>query len=234
MHLCDRAFAGADTLATARALAAALRREPFDLILCGRNSVDAETGQVGPELAELLDLPQVTGGAHADDRSAARTLRAERETDAGFETVEAPLPAVVTAAEDLAPERFTTKAEREAAQAKPIATLHRRAISVRDPTRVGAAGSPTWVLGLEAVEEHRRREIIEARHAEARPRRSSSACSAHGLFGEWIESTHAAPRHPPRRPRDDRSPECGAALAAAADIASSVAEDARRGQRCAR
>ena len=55
LHLCDRAFAGADTLATARALAAALRGEAFDLILCGRNSVDAETGQVGPELAELLD-----------------------------------------------------------------------------------------------------------------------------------------------------------------------------------
>ena len=60
VHLCDRAFAGADTLATARALAAAVRREPFDLVLCGRNSVDAETGQVGPELAELLDWPQVT------------------------------------------------------------------------------------------------------------------------------------------------------------------------------
>src|SRR3954463_8991279 len=53
----DRAFAGSDTLATARALAAAMRREgPFDLILVGRNSVDADTGQVGPEMAELLDL----------------------------------------------------------------------------------------------------------------------------------------------------------------------------------
>src|SRR6185295_18351838 len=59
IHLSDRAFAGADTLATARALAAALRREPFDLVLCGRASVDAETAQVGPEVAELLDLPQV-------------------------------------------------------------------------------------------------------------------------------------------------------------------------------
>src|SRR5215470_6384250 len=54
VHLCDKTFAGSDTLATARALALALRRESCDLILCGRNSVDAETGQVGPEIAELL------------------------------------------------------------------------------------------------------------------------------------------------------------------------------------
>ena len=58
----DPAFAGSDSLATARALAAAIgRRDPFDLILVGRNSVDAETGQVGPELAQLLDLPFATG-----------------------------------------------------------------------------------------------------------------------------------------------------------------------------
>src|SRR5262245_21215612 len=120
VHLCDRAFAGSDTLATARTLAAALQGEVFDLILCGRNSVDAETGQVGPELAELLDLPQVTVARTLALDPAARRLTAERETDAGMETVTAPLPAVVTAAEDLAPERFTTKAEREAALSKPI------------------------------------------------------------------------------------------------------------------
>ena len=58
----DPAFAGSDTLATARALAAALEREgPFDLVLVGRNSVDADTGQVGPEAAQILDLPFVTG-----------------------------------------------------------------------------------------------------------------------------------------------------------------------------
>ncbi len=58
----DAAFAGSDTLATASALAAALRREgPFDLVLVGRNSIDADTGQVGPEVAELLDLPFAGG-----------------------------------------------------------------------------------------------------------------------------------------------------------------------------
>ncbi len=122
LHLCDRAFAGADTLATARALAMAIACAAPDVVLCGRNSVDAETGQVGPEIAELLDWPQVTIARTLQLEPAARMLTAQRETDAGLDTVRAPLPALVTAAEDLAPERFTTKAEREAALSKPIAT----------------------------------------------------------------------------------------------------------------
>src|SRR5438270_12726701 len=57
IHISDRVFAGSDTLATARTLAAALRRLSFDLVLAGKATTDSETGQVGPELAELLDLP---------------------------------------------------------------------------------------------------------------------------------------------------------------------------------
>ena len=59
VHLEDRAFAGSDTLATARALALWLQRDKFDLILLGKYSLDAETGQVGPEVAELLRLAQM-------------------------------------------------------------------------------------------------------------------------------------------------------------------------------
>ena len=61
VHLEDRAFAGSDTLATARALAAWLQRGQFDLIMLGKYSLDAETGQVGPEIAELLGIAQITG-----------------------------------------------------------------------------------------------------------------------------------------------------------------------------
>jgi electron transfer flavoprotein alpha/beta subunit len=100
VHLCDPAFAGSDTIATARALAAALRREgPFDLVLVGRNSIDAETGQVGPELAELAGLPFACGarelGLDGD------TLRLGLEHDDGWEEVEVDLPAVVSVAERL-------------------------------------------------------------------------------------------------------------------------------------
>src|SRR5262249_1676266 len=88
VHLVDKAFAGSDTLATARALAAAIARRRFDLILCGRYSVDAETGQVGPEIAELLDIPHVTGVCKLSFECAPGRLIAERETDDGFETIE--------------------------------------------------------------------------------------------------------------------------------------------------
>src|SRR5262249_38782569 len=73
VHLLDPAFAGSDTLATARALAAGLRRETPDVVLLGRASTDAETGQVGPEVAELLDLPQVTCARRLEVDVAART-----------------------------------------------------------------------------------------------------------------------------------------------------------------
>src|ERR1700689_5204892 len=87
LHACDAAFAGSDTLATARALAAVLRAHgPFDLVLVGRNSLDGETGQVGPELAELLDLPFATGVRRLEDLGA--RLHLELELDDGAQEVE--------------------------------------------------------------------------------------------------------------------------------------------------
>src|SRR4029077_425753 len=120
LHLADPLLAGSDTLATARALAAVLTREAPDLVLFGRASTDAETGQVGPEVAGLLGLPQGTGAQRLPLDPPGATLGAQRETARGSEPVTGPLPAVVTAAEDLAAERFPTKAERQAAATKPI------------------------------------------------------------------------------------------------------------------
>src|SRR5207248_10087747 len=96
----DIAFAGSDTLATARALAAALVREgPFDLVLVGRNSVDADTGQVGPEIAELLDLPFVTGVRYLAIEGTRVDARCEH--DDGWMQAEVELPAVLSCAERL-------------------------------------------------------------------------------------------------------------------------------------
>jgi electron transfer flavoprotein alpha subunit len=96
----DPAFAGSDTLATARALAAALHREgPFDLVLVGRNSVDADTGQVGPEVAELLDLPFVTAVKQLDLGEG--HLRVLCEEDDGQSERLVQLPAVASTAERL-------------------------------------------------------------------------------------------------------------------------------------
>ncbi len=100
LHACDAAFSGSDTLATARALAAVLRAAgPFDLILLGRNSIDGETGQVGPQLAELLDLSFASGVRRLEDLGARWHL--ELEHDDGMQEVEIELPAVLTVAERL-------------------------------------------------------------------------------------------------------------------------------------
>lgn len=198
VHVMDPAVAGSDTLATARVLAAAVRRETPDLVLLGRASTDAETGQVGPEMAELLDLPQATGVRAITLDPAARTFDAERETDDGYETVRGPLPAVVTAAEDVAEERFPNKAARQAAAEKPIAVVSLADLAV-DPATVGAAGSPTWVAGVEQVDVSRRGEIVEGPDAEA---------IAHGLharlqaLGALDLRAAAAPMLPSAGPRN--------------------------------
>src|SRR5262245_44998433 len=155
----DPLLAGSDTLATARALAAALTREAPDLVLFGRASTDAETGQVGPEVAELVGRPQATAVRALTVDPAARSFTAERETDDGFETVTGPLPAVITAAEDIVEERFPTKAARQAAAAKPVTSVDVAALGLASD-EVGAAGSPTWVAGVEEVAITRRAEVL--------------------------------------------------------------------------
>ncbi|HUY26395.1 MAG TPA: FAD-binding protein [Candidatus Binataceae bacterium] len=142
VHLEDRAFAGSDTLATARALATWLARESFDLVILGKYSLDAETGQVGPELAELLAAAQITGVRKLE--IAGQILRAERESDEGFDEIEARMPAVITCAERVAlPVKITPDAQ-EAAKSKPLITVRAGQLS-GDPAAFGFSGSPTWV-----------------------------------------------------------------------------------------
>lgn len=184
VHLCDRAFAGSDTLATARALAAAIAREHADLILCGRYSVDAETGQVGPEVAELLGLAQITVARTLAVDLSLRRVTAERETDEGFETVEAALPVLVTAAEDLAPERFPSKAEREQAKQKSVTTVSAVELGL-DAAALGSNGSPTWVAGLEIVDSKRAGQILGGAVPEQAVDELIRLLLERGLFGEW-------------------------------------------------
>lgn len=182
IHLEDRAFAGADTLATARALAMALKREGYDLIFCGRHSTDAETGQVGPEVAELLDIPQVTAAAKLTVNGT--TLTAERETDSGFETVECSLPALVSATEDLAPEKFPNKADREKAKEKPIRIVTASDLS-SGLSQFGAEGSPTWVESVQTVEVTREKKILEG-DLPTQVQTLVQALLARGLYGKWV------------------------------------------------
>ena len=94
--LTDRAFAGADTLATSYALATAIRKiGEYDLIIGGRQAIDGDTAQVGPQVAEKLGLPQVTYVEEIEEVTD-KAIRVKRHIDGGVETVEAPLPIVLT------------------------------------------------------------------------------------------------------------------------------------------
>src|SRR5438132_4626587 len=153
----DPAFAGSDTLATARALAAAITKEgPFDLILVGKNSVDADTGQVGPELAELLGYPFA---------SAVRTLELADdilhlgcEYDDAWAEVEIALPAVLATAERLCAPVRAEPEERAAVAPEKLARLCAADLGAGP---WGQAGSPTWVGETKLLEINRARQMLQ-------------------------------------------------------------------------
>lgn len=152
----DAAFAGSDTLATARALAAALQREgPFDLVLVGRNSVDADTGQVGPEVAELLDLPFVTGVKQLDLGEG--QLRVLCEEDDGQSERLVQLPAIASTAERLCEPAKVDKEGRAAVPADRIRVL--TAGDLGDGPW-GEDGSGTYVGEVRVLEIERARRVL--------------------------------------------------------------------------
>ena len=152
----DPAFAGSDTLATATALAAAIRAVgPFDLVLAGRNSVDADTGQVGPELAELLELPFATGVRHLALND--RTLDLRCEHDDGWVQARIELPALLSTAERLIDPCKVDPAGRAAVPADRI-----RVVTAADlgDGPWGHAASPTRVGPVRVIKSERLRHLI--------------------------------------------------------------------------
>lgn len=144
--LSDRAFAGADTLATTYALSCGVccLDEPVDLVLCGKMAVDGDTAQIGPELAGALDVPCVADVRellHAGDG----VLRVRRATDAGTELVEVDLPAVATVAKDAAQLRMPDIEGVLAAEDACVRVLTAEQAGA-DTARTGLAGSPTQVV----------------------------------------------------------------------------------------
>ena len=103
--LTDRAFAGADTLATSYALATAIKKiGDFDIIIGGRQAIDGDTAQVGPQVAEKLGLTQITYAEEILQVDAStRRITVKRHIDGGVETVEGPLPIVITVNGSAAP-----------------------------------------------------------------------------------------------------------------------------------
>ena len=117
----DPALRGADALATARVLAAAVGRSPFDLVLAGVESTDGSTGTLPMTVAELLGVPSATFARKVDVEDGA--LRVERQTEAGYDVVTSPLPALVTVTGSAAEPRYPTLKGIMAAKSKPLEQL---------------------------------------------------------------------------------------------------------------
>ena len=212
VHLCDPAFAGSDTLATAVALAAALRREgPFDLVLAGLNSLDSDTGQVPVEVAELLGLPFAAGAR--DLEVDGRTFTARLETDDGYCTVTGDLPAALSTAERLC---APSKAPPEVYAEVPDDRIVRLSAADLDvpAEQLGAPGSPTSV-GPIRVLTATRRALRAASVAHA-----VDLLEAFGAFSDEVDSGSDAAQE------DDAAPGSAVLLEAGTDGA-----DAEVGER---
>lgn len=139
----DRRFGGADTLATSYTIAQALKSLEYDVILAGRQAIDGDTAQVGPQIAEQLDLPQITYVEQADF-DGTKTLTVRRNVEEGHEVLEVDLPCMLTFLASAYEPRYMNVRDIMTAFDKEIITLTADSFP-SDPERLGLKGSPTSV-----------------------------------------------------------------------------------------
>ena len=142
--LSDRAFAGADTLATSYALSLWCKNADLDLILCGKMAVDGDTAQIGPELAEHLGIPHITDVCEILQINA-HAVTVKKVTATGFAHIRTPLPALLTVVKDINLPRMASIPGVRAGQAAEI-KVYTAADLQADLSRCGLSGSPTQVI----------------------------------------------------------------------------------------
>jgi electron transfer flavoprotein beta subunit len=147
IHLVDDALAGSDALGTSLALATVLRRTGFDLVILGSESTDARMGVMAAMLAERLGVPQVSLASKVEVDGSAITIH--RQTDYGYDKVEASLPAVVGVVEKINEPRYPSFKGIMAAKKKPVETLSVADAGI-DPDEVGLGAAATEVVSFAA------------------------------------------------------------------------------------
>ncbi len=141
----DRAFAGSDTLATSYTLASAIKKlGGFDLIICGKQAIDGDTAQVGPGIAEWLDIPQVSFAVKAEADLEKKVLKVERLLEENNEKVEIPYPALITVVKQINSPRPPSLKGMMRAKKAQIKTMSAADLEVSEKN-LGLKGSPTWV-----------------------------------------------------------------------------------------
>jgi electron transfer flavoprotein beta subunit len=144
--LSDRAVGGSDTWATSNAVTAAIKKYgEFDLIFAGRQAIDGDTAQVGPQIAEKLDLPQVTYVQKFEISEDRKTVTVERKLEDGYEVIEVPVPCMLTAIKELNNPRYMSISGIYSAKDKPLHVWNAADVAV-DLNTVGLKASPTNVF----------------------------------------------------------------------------------------
>jgi len=156
--LTDRAFAGSDTWATAYTLARAIDMLGADIILCGKQAIDGDTAQVGPEIAEFLDIPHVSYVRKIGEVAPGRIV-VQRLMDDGFDVVESSLPVLLTVVRELNTPRLPSLKGKMAARKAGIRRLSAADIKA-DEDSLGLRGSPTQVRNIFAPEGRKDRKMI--------------------------------------------------------------------------
>jgi len=158
--LSDRAFAGADTWATAYTLSQALVKiKTYDLIICGRQTIDGDTGQVGPEMAEMLDMPFIAYVSNIEEIKD-KYLRVKRMVEEGHEVIETTLPAVITVAKEINVPRLPSLRGIMKSKSTAIQTWGIKELGI-DTAKVGLAGSSTQVIKVFFPQRITKAEILE-------------------------------------------------------------------------
>lgn len=161
--LSDRAFAGADTLATSYTLARAIKKiGTYDLILFGKQAIDGDTAQVGPGVAEQLGIPQITYARKIDieEVDGKQVLKAERSLEDSFELVQAKLPVAVTVTKEMNSPRYPSLKGMMKAKTAQVTVWSVNDMDI-DPALVGLDGSATQVIKIFTPEARQKGEILE-------------------------------------------------------------------------
>jgi len=153
----DEALAGTDALGTAKVLAAAIKRAEPDLILAATESTDGYTGTLPVQVAEILGWPSVTFARKVE--IADNVVKIERQTEAGYDEVEVPLPALVTVTAGVVEPRYPSFKGIMAAKGKPVDSLTAADLGL-GPDQVGFGGSRQEVVSVEPAEARQAGEIV--------------------------------------------------------------------------
>jgi len=154
--LSDPALAGSDTLATALTLSSFIKKLQYDLVLCGLESTDSSTGQVGPELAEKLDIPQITCVSKIDLTPDTKKGLFTQETETGYRCIEGNLPLLITLVKGI---NIPREPDSTFVKGKRIEKISLKDIGI-ESNKVGINGSPTYVKKINRSKPHYRQNMM--------------------------------------------------------------------------